>query len=433
MKALAKSRKKNLKKFGLRFDEKTAFEVFSAVGEWWREKRGFYAKLVPPHLFYLPEELKHDAKRRCEWLFFMAIPMRGGINSDDAFRFMRGLFSCYPEMFDPCLVQNKTAEELAEAVRDTASRVHNGGSKGAKKAGTMSFKLEEHMGAWIENAKRLVKFWRGDIRNVFKDVKDFEEAFARADYERSEAGFLGMRRKIFSLLTLWLQDFRDIHQFSMPLIVDFHTIRMLLQHRIALASYSRLGPNDTENPLRFRPESLWEYPAVRLKDKFVDTIIMWSQDFLKRKKLVPYDVAHGLWYLSRTLCASYQGNRSKDKRLEGRRTITEFLVDAEELARGIGWPKNYRDPCRFCPVERTCKVAIPSGPYFDWGVMAKAGRHVRYPFRQKRFEGVSWRTMPGSFRSSKHRHVVWTNVNGNGHERKEEISFQYDLGLSGGT
>ena len=145
---------------------------------------------------------------------------------------------------------------------------------------------------------------------------------------------------------------------------------------------------------------------------------------------MPYDVAHGLWYLSRTLCASYQGNRSKEKRLEGRRTITEFLVDAEALKRGEGWPKNYRDPCRFCPVERTCKVAIPSGPYFDWGVMVKAGRHVRYPFRQKRFGGISWRAMPGSFRSSKNRQLVSTNGNGNGRERKEEISPQLQLGLT---
>ncbi|MBI2609991.1 hypothetical protein HYW53_02335 [Candidatus Giovannonibacteria bacterium] len=414
-KALGPVRKK---KFAVRFDAEVAFEVFSTLEDWWRERRGYLAKIVPPHHYYLPRGIERNSTELCRWLFFMAIPMRGGINSDDAFRFMKAFYESAPEFFDPHVVQKKNPDEIMYAVRAVAGAIHNGGSKGRKKAGTFSYKMEEHVAAWIVNARVLVERWGGDVRKVFESVADFEEAFARVDYERNEFGFIGMRRKIFSLLTLWMQDFHMIHKFPMPLIVDFHTIRMLLQHRILQTEYKILGPNNTKNPLRVRPESMWNYTALRVTEKLVDQIITWSQKFCEKRNLVPYDVAHGLWYNSRLLCASYLGNRSKEKKLDdNRRTVTEFLIDAEPLKTRAGWPKDYRDPCRHCPVETTCKVAIPSGPYFDWGVMVKAGKHVLFPGRQRRFAGIKWREMSGSFRSTKTRHFrSATNGNGNGKE-----------------
>jgi len=352
---------------------------------------------VAPQRQWLPPDIGDDPIKLGHWFFFMSLPMRVGINSDDAFRFMYELYLDNPDLFNPYTVMKISPKDVLAVVKKVARRIHPGGSQGDKKEGTFSYQSNQHSNIWVDNSARLVNFWGGDIRNVFWGITEFEEAFRRIDHERNPVGFRGMRRKIFSLLTMWLQEFALIHKFPLPLIVDFHAIRLLLQLRILAVEYKPLGPGNSKREERMRPQSMWHYLAIRITEKIVDEVIIWSQRFLMQHGLDPYDVGHGVWFLSRELCKNYYGNRSIERRLGKRRTVTERLITDEELKSLSSWPANYRDPCQFCHVENMCKIRIPAGPYFDWGVMVNAGKHVTFPGRSEALSVIT-RDMPVSFR-----------------------------------
>lgn len=363
----------------LKFDSERALIFFKTMEEWWGQKKGFFAGLSAPQIKYFPEDLRNDPVGLGQWFFFMAIPMRGGINSEEAFRFVYELRIRYPELFDAKQVMHLTSEEISKRTKGVASAIHKNGSNGAKEEGTFSFQSLEHSNIWIHNASTLANYWGGDIRNVFWGVGDFEESFRRVDHKKNKAGFRGMRRKIFSLLVTWLQEFEIIHKFPMPLIIDFHAMRLLLELDVMRVAWSEFGPNNPQKKDRLRPKSMWKYPAFKVSEKLVDEIIMWSQKFLQKHNLNQYDVAHGIWFLSRELCRYYLGNQS----IESKETrITERLYSDDELKDALLWSPNYRDLCLYCPVEQMCKKRIPSGPYFEFGTFLWPGKHIIFPGRQ---------------------------------------------------
>lgn len=389
----------------LRFDEKRALEVFQVCERVWREGQGFFAGLKSPQQRYTPEEIRENPLELSHWFFTVSIPMRGGINSEDAFRFMRLLYRQNPPLFAPESLVEIPSGDIIRAIRHTAGFQNSGsGSRGQKRAGTLSYKLEEHIQAWKQNAVVLLKQWKGDIRQVFEGTRSFEEAFRRIDSSKQNpARFVGMRRKIFSLLATWLQEFDLIHKFQLPLIVDFHVMRVLLEQEILLPQWVELGPGKSSRPERQRPETLWSYKAVKVTESVVNQVIAWSLEFLAAHNLSAHDVSHGLWFLSRELCASYYGNRSFSKKTGNKAGVTQRLVKPDMLVAIGGWPARYRDPCWFCPLEQTCAISIPAGPYYDWGVMVNAGPHVHYPGRHPLLPGVDWQAMPVRFRNSKNR------------------------------
>jgi|SRR3989344_183099 len=417
----------------LKINEKRALLFFQTLGDWWREKKGFYAGQIQPQLVWLPDGIRDNPIKLGDWFFCVALPMRGGINSDDAFRFMYELYADRSDLFDPYITMHLKPEEIALATEKVAARIHPGGSQGEKKKGTFSYQSYQHEKIWIYNAKMLVEHWGGDLRNIFDGALDFEKAFARVDHKRSAKGFRGMRRKIFSLMTMWLMEFKLILEFDLPLIIDFHAIRELLSHEILEVEFKELGPGKPKNKERLRPESLWKLPSIHITEGFVDQVILWSLAFLKkhRKVLKQYDVAHGKWFLSRVLCAAYYGNKSFEQKHEDgiRRGLTERVVADEELKNPRNWPMRYRDPCRLCPVEKTCKARFPQGPYFDWGAMVKAGRHLDFPLRRQRQElPFIRREMPNFFGKKNGRHYLKAPLNGASAE--EEASLQLTLGFT---
>lgn len=389
-----------LRPHGPWFNERRALEVFRVLAHSWENRDdalcgGFYAGLIPPQQEYTPDELRGKPLELGRYFFFQALTMRGGINSVDAFRATRMLWEKHPVLFDPVQVVETPEAEFLRAIRQTAHELQ--GARGTKGAGTYSYKLEENVNHWRENARRLIKEFGGDIRTIYQGVRGFEEGFARVD-----GVFKGMRRKIFSLLTMWLQEFGLIPEFALPIIVDFHCLRVLFEQEILLARPFRLGPGKSKNPARRRPPALRNYLAVRITERLVDEVIWWSQDFLIRHRLDAYAVSHGLWFLSRELCAAYHGNKSFGTPDPKRRAVTARLVTDEELRAMRAWPRTYRDPCRFCPVEDTCRVRIPAGPYYDWGVMVHAGAHIPYPGRRDEL-ATDWRWLPARFRNAKAR------------------------------
>ena len=243
---------------GIWFDEERALLVFTTLAHEWTESRinpgrgGFYSRLVAPQQRWTPSELRGDPRLLGQWLFFAAIPMRGGINSDDAFRFLKALWQSRPRLFNPHTVAGMSENDLITAFEEIGAAFQR--SSGAKRAGTFSYKKEEHARHWRQNAITLVERWDGDVRAIYRGVTGFEDAF-------KHTGFRGMRRKIFALLSLWLQEFCLIPAFPLPIVVDFHCLRALLEHEILVAPHERFGPGSPRIPERRRPRSL--PPAVR--------------------------------------------------------------------------------------------------------------------------------------------------------------------------
>jgi hypothetical protein len=214
----------------------------------------------------------------------------------------------------------------------------------------------------------LNRWWGGDVRNVFGGVGEFEEAFRRVDYYRSKAGFKGMRRKIFSLLVIWLQEKKLIPLFPGPIPIDFHAFRILWQTEI-LNLHSKEKPF---LPRSYHPEQLKGKTAVRVSETLMDSVAKWSQKFICENNFSHLNINPAIWVLSRSLCAGhFQASSRQNKTL---------FVDQEELLGNFGlWPKKYEDRCGYCPIEKWCRWIVPSGPYYGSALLVKIGERIPFP------------------------------------------------------
>ena len=401
------------------FDEERARTVFREVGDRYRMGVGFFSgvrRIQPQHL-YTPAELKElGGLELANWFFFLSISQRGGLNSDDSIRLTRAVWDRRPDLFNPPQAAALSPREIRRAILGVAAEFYPKIS-GATGGGSLSFKLREFARHWRLNAAALDAHWGGDVRNVFTEPRTFEEYFLLIDRgsqkppKQNPRGFYGMRRKIFSLLIFWLIEFELVSYFRIPLVVDFHVLRALIQLGVLQVNWKPLGRGNPKIEARLRPRALRQYPAVHVHETLINQVIGWSCDFLIRENLSPFDVGNGLWNLSRVLCASYYGNKSESVRRfdpEARKwhNVTAKLVNSAKLNRVSAWPKNYRDLCRYCPFERYCGLAIPAGPYYDWGQNVNAGEHVVYPGREATLGGIPWYDLPINL-TRRRNNTVW--------------------------
>lgn len=376
------------------FDKGRAREVFTVLTAAYAERQGIFGQVVLPQDRWPPAKERHllgNGKELANWFFFVALPMRGGVLSEEPFKVWWELRKEAPELFTPeLIVREWSAADIEKILKRTVRRRKNGGELTlADEDGEIAgYKTGEHADSWYNNAAALLRRWDGDARNIFEGVTDFEEAFARVDYERNKAdGIKGMRRKIFSLLTIWLQEKKLIPIFPTPIPVDFHALRILWATEIVTGS-------DWETlykPKPGQPEQLCGKPAVRVTEPFMDQVAVWSQRFLADNGFSHLAVNPALWFLSRTLCAELFQNSVRESGY--------LFVDTDDLRRNPQlWPRKYKNPCLYCSVERFCWWAIPSGPYYKWGLLIKIGERVPYP-QANLFPGF-WRNVPPKFRKN---------------------------------
>ncbi len=385
----------------VRVNEERALAVFKALENQYvnKEKGGVFQTSTLPQDRFVPQVSEREYSN---WHFFLSLFERGGIVSGDTMKFLWQLHQDLPELYDPQAVAIKwTPAKIEDAFMAVAPKILKNNGTGEIGAGSLSYKLDEHTATWHRNATTLHKHWGGDVRNVFWGVTEFEEAFRRVDYRQNKAGFKGMRRKIFSLLTIWLQEKNLIPLFPGPIPVDFHAMRVLWETDI-------LRLNDLAKP--FEPKEGQHSPAlagkttVRVSEKFMDTIAKWSQKFLAKHEMSHLVINPALWLLSRDFCAELFQNttfarKSESARIPGRKTAgpmtagrmrhfrrTKLLMrftEAEDLRKNPSlWPKGYKDPCSHCPVEQWCSWAIPAAPYYTWGILVRSGPRVPYHTQQ---------------------------------------------------
>jgi len=366
------------------FDEKRALAVFKILDLEWRAKRGVFANIV------LPQDrlrLPRNNERKVNFLFYSALFMRGGIISEDPFRWLVTLHDKRPEYFNPEFVVKNglTPDDIKDAFIAITPKVlaQNGLVPGRKANGSgnpFAYKIDQHTKSWIANSQFFVKEFDGNILNIFAGVRDFEEAFARInrnDRQRNGGdGILGMRRKIFSLFTIWLQEKNLIPRFPTPIPVDFHALRILWATEIlSLPDLLPFKINDRH------PKSYAGKTATQTREKLIDAITRWSQIFLFANRISHLVINPALWVLSRDLCANHFQNSTLAKG-------TIFREPTDLLIGQLRWPIGYKNPCQICPIEQYCEGAVPAAPYYIWGILM---RMPRVPY----FETMAQTALPG--------------------------------------
>jgi len=318
------------------FDEKKALAVFQILDKEWRAKRGVFEDIVlPQDRLRLPE----GKKQMVNFLFYSALFMRGGIISEDPFRWLVALYDERPEYYDPMFIvkHGLTPNDLRDAFMAITPKVlaQNGFVPGRKENGSgnpFAYKINQHTKAWIANSQFFVKSFDGQILNIFDNVKDFEEAFARINrkdrWKYDGSGIMGMRRKIFSLFTIWLQEKYLIPHFPTPIPVDFHALRILWGTRIFhLPDLAPFKINDRH------PKSYDGKTAVQTRERLIDAVTKWTQVFLFEKQISHLVINPALWVLSRDLCANHFQNSTVKQ--------GTVLREPEQILNGkISWPKN---------------------------------------------------------------------------------------------
>ncbi len=347
------------------FNEVNAHQVFGILDKMWVQKKGIFKKnnVLPENRY----PVIADEREYANFLFCAALPMRGGVISDSPFRWLWELRRKFPSLFEPEAVAKLwLPEEILDAFRTVTVKVLNGNGIGEKGYGVLSMHAEQHAKNWYENLSVLHRSWGGDIRNVFLSVSDFEEAFARIDYKRSEKPFKGMRRKIFSLLTIWLQEKELIPLFPTPIPVDFHALRILWATEVIDFAFAKpFVPREKHSP------QLSGKIAVRMFEGYIDQVAIWSQKFIQKNGFSHMNINPAIWILSRVLCAE---NFQNSSRKDGKR----YFEAGEIMKNPDIWPNKYRDPCLSCPLEYFCKWAIPSAPYYRWGLLTRISERVAY-------------------------------------------------------
>ncbi len=403
-------------------NEEKAFRVFDLLNQEWQAKQGFFKNVILPQDKYPNQQnwnscFKND-KERANWLFYASLPMRGGLMSEDPFKLLWMLKQNLPELFDPKEVYQKwwskkiaktfryfLFELFAHKQRIKSEKIQKSNPNLSlfdkvfiplqkKKEPTLmtldkflnrlpGYKIDEHARNWHWNSIVLYRYWDSDIRNVFKGAANFEEAFARIDYRKQTAGFKGMRRKIFALLTIWLQEKNLIPIFPTPIPIDFHALRILW----ALEIIRWTSWDHSFIPKAQHPQQLTGKPAIRVNESLINLVTWWSQKFIYQESCLSHlKINPALWTLSRSLCSeAFQNTSQKGGK--------QYFETKELLNNPYLWPKKYKDPCSYCPFEKDCQWAIPSAPYYKWGLLIKIGKRVDYPVKKLPWQGWEYKSL----------------------------------------
>ncbi len=357
------------------FNEARAEKIFNLLAKKWQERSGIFTGII------LPQDrwpLPPDQQQAANWLFFSSFFQRGGSLSEDSFKWTYHLFCRYPEIFDTKYLasQNQPAIIADAIIRTTSSLLQRSDHDGA---GAITMNFKEQVEFWQQNALKLENYWGGNILNVYGDCRDFERVFSQIDYDQdAERGLLGIRRKIFSLLTIYLQEKKFLPFFNVPLPIDFHALRILWATEI-------ISLQDLP-PLQIASHPEWCGLTGVYSRRIRDEIAAWAKDFLPRIGVSHLDLNPAIWCWSRELCTAVFQNKSQERH-SGRAVR---IINSQVLAADPNlWPQNYADPCSHCALAKYCSGTIPQGPYYRAGVLIRQSR-VAYPVKEIFLPGVDW-------------------------------------------
>jgi len=332
----------------IRFDSRRAGLVFDPLLDAYGRKAYPFDRpdaIVPQGNGNVPHEIT-TAIGRALYLFHACFWMRGGILSDKGMELARDLFRSYPELFDP-------AQAARQDPADITAILHENG---------LSYKAEEIGRFWVTNDRRLLDRYQGNPLLIFRGVRNFAQAVTRIKNNRSGQGFLGFKEKMVSMLTYFYAEAGLIRPFLFPPPVDFHALRIVFGHELAV-------PDD--------------YSAMLYREETLAGVRKMLSNYCRRRRVDPIHLSEAMWLLSRTLCAEYPGNGAWDieRPKQGRRTAI--------CPRPIVWTSAMRArfdrTCAQCPIARTCRRCVPASHYYICGRIHAVRSHEPPPQQELQF------------------------------------------------
>lgn len=385
--------KSNKPKVIPRFDEDRAVQLFTILQNLWDNKEHVFNGIVlPQDRWPIPD----DPVQAANYFAYAAITQRGGVVSEDPFKWVNHLREKHPDLFDPFAVASRWTPQRIEDVIKLAVIERRSWAPGPeqvtffkltqkkkkKRRGKNKelYKLDEFAASWFENSVTLAERWNGNTLNIFDGVEEFEEAFARIDHKnkvnKGLRAFIGIRRKIFSLLTIWLQEKGFIPVFPTPIPVDFHAQRLLFGTHVVEPDGLQPFQGKKIHPPDFNGRNI-----VRVTERITDIIALWSQPFMVKHGFSHLSINPALWVLSRELCPRELQTKGTGRgRKESRRSRKKIKLLYPEVleARPDKWPSGYVDVARACPLSHLCSMAIPSSPFYAFGMLLLL-RRIAYP------------------------------------------------------
>lgn len=322
-----------------------AFLLLDVLLERWQKKQFPYEKtdaIIPQTI--IPEELRADKKALATFYFYACIYMRGGIESLQAFQALLRLREEHPEYFDPFRA-HKIERETVQAV---LKEYIGWDSKNASKI-------------WVENSWRLAWHWNGDPLELFRGIRDYDEALRRLRNKRTRReqraagtdgqGFLGFQPKMVSMLVYFL-DWEGLlkPRFPYPSPADFHNFRLALTTEALIVSPHEGRIRTTEALSAPWRDVVMEYLVVRNAD--------------------PVEVADALWLFSLVMCGNSPLTTVRSLKNGFGMFSDEELPHETKHGEYFLLPR-FRNAlaltCLRCPIRTSCSLAIPASPYYQEG------------------------------------------------------------------
>jgi hypothetical protein len=231
------------------FNERNLVESSRVLLEAMRDRTNIFSKEIVECYDILPKGVEKGSAGQATFMFWMSIPDKF-INADVLFRNGRKLFEEMPEVFDFKHVYEMDRDQLKVFRRKDRSKT----LVAPWLDNILKEKLEIGLhkpasGDLYRSARKLVKVYNGDPRNVFKDVTDYGVALRRLDAGKAaqdlekEVKELTLPRfkgfgeaKVAPLLIMWFVkngfiQGMDSHEIRQPF--DTHALNFTIGRRVA--------------------------------------------------------------------------------------------------------------------------------------------------------------------------------------------------------
>ncbi|OGG55216.1 hypothetical protein A3D62_01875 [Candidatus Kaiserbacteria bacterium RIFCSPHIGHO2_02_FULL_49_11] len=306
-----------------------------------------------PQLLILPE-IRRDTVLLACYYFCICIYMRGGVESHTVFKQFNKMWQKHPEMFLP----EKVAGLSHEYIHAVLKRFIGWDAVAAARF-------------WKANMTALYRNWGGNPFNILRGISSYEEACRRLRNKNGrsgtkkllsldpvEEGFIGFQFKMVSMFLYfcdwegWLRP-----RFLYPSPADFHHYRLFIANEAVVIK--------THNGR-----------SIRYDEKISNPIRTLLMKYLKERRADPVEVADALWLFSLLMCGESPVTKTRSAEMKNLSLFKTNLLDGLSTSTGIASAKKRQllQTCGACILEKTCKFAIPSHPYYRRGILELRNR-----------------------------------------------------------